>query len=53
VIALKPVLRGRALEVVMFNPQEGDRKVHRVWPWFWRVAIATCAACLWFVYLAR
>lgn len=51
-IALKPACgRRAALEVVLFNPRKEDRRVHRVWPWFWRVALATTAACLAWVYL--
>jgi hypothetical protein len=36
VIALKPVIHGRALEVVLYHPRKGDAVLHRVWPVVWR-----------------
>jgi hypothetical protein len=51
-IVLRPVIGGRALEVVLYNPRKENLRVHRVWPWFWRVALASAAVCLWWAYLA-
>ena len=38
--------RRDALMVVTFNPIEEDTKVQRVWPLFWRVALASCIVFL-------
>jgi hypothetical protein len=54
VIALKRACARRSgFMVVLYNPRKEDAKMNRVWPWFWRVALASCIACLVVAYLLK